>query len=228
DAGSRVDDRPVAGLSRRGRVRGQCDDPGTICAHGVRSWWSISRQGYLPSRMLGYALALFAFVRGEEDPSWSAYLRADAGAALDSGLRSLREGGHCLFHPDTAGHARAPLTPFDAVERLQSDTPSICLSTLWEIQERPLTNPECQEAVAACLDHQDSDIAADAARTLAFFGAAAAPALPRLREALRSGAPSVRASAAHALGALGLEREEIVPDLCCVVGEGNRDVQLEV
>jgi hypothetical protein len=36
---------------------------------GNISWWQIGRQGYLPSRVFGYAFALFAFFRGEAKPS---------------------------------------------------------------------------------------------------------------------------------------------------------------
>ena len=64
---------------------------------GGWSWWRIERQGYLPSRMVGYALALFAFVRGEERPEWTGHLRLDAAAALRAGLNYLRRTDDSLF-----------------------------------------------------------------------------------------------------------------------------------
>lgn len=38
---------------------------------GTYHSWSISRRGYLNSITLGYALALFAFGRGEDRPAWA-------------------------------------------------------------------------------------------------------------------------------------------------------------
>jgi hypothetical protein len=39
-----------------------------------REGWSFSRHGYLPEEVYGYALALFAKERGENNPPWSAHL----------------------------------------------------------------------------------------------------------------------------------------------------------
>lgn len=36
--------------------------------------WSISRSGYLPESVWGYALARFAHARGEKDPAWARHL----------------------------------------------------------------------------------------------------------------------------------------------------------
>jgi hypothetical protein len=51
--------------------------------------WTFSRQGYLNSLLLGYALAVFAYVRGEDRPSWAVHLRTDAAVTLRSGLAYL-------------------------------------------------------------------------------------------------------------------------------------------
>ncbi|HVN93152.1 MAG TPA: hypothetical protein VMT38_05630 [Terracidiphilus sp.] len=39
-----------------------------------REGWSVSRLGYLPEEVYGYALALFAKERGEINPKWTAHL----------------------------------------------------------------------------------------------------------------------------------------------------------
>jgi hypothetical protein len=39
-----------------------------------REGWSVSRLGYLPEEVYGYALALFAKEREESDPNWAAHL----------------------------------------------------------------------------------------------------------------------------------------------------------
>jgi tetratricopeptide (TPR) repeat protein len=60
--------------------------------------WSVARKGYLTARLFGYALALFAWYRGERSPGWVRHLRLDAGDSLKKGLRFLE-------------HVRAPTTP---------------------------------------------------------------------------------------------------------------------
>src|SRR5262249_7891588 len=40
-------------------------------------WWSIGKQGYLPARQFGYAMALFTFLRDDRDVTWAKHLRLD-------------------------------------------------------------------------------------------------------------------------------------------------------
>jgi len=51
--------------------------------------WQIGRQGYLTQCVLGYALAFFAWLRGESDPAWAKYLRPDVRSPFRNGLRFL-------------------------------------------------------------------------------------------------------------------------------------------
>jgi tetratricopeptide (TPR) repeat protein len=59
-------------------------------SYGNWSHWSISRTGYLVDAVLGYALALFAFVRDEMSPSWARFLRPDIRSLLGSSLAFLQ------------------------------------------------------------------------------------------------------------------------------------------
>jgi len=61
--------------------------------HGRYSYTRSSRLGYLTEPMYGYALALYAWQRGETSPSWARYLDANPRAFLRRGLRYLAEGG---------------------------------------------------------------------------------------------------------------------------------------
>jgi hypothetical protein len=45
-----------------------------------RRGWSMSRLGYLPETVFGYALACFAKVRGELEPAWAGYLSTNLSA----------------------------------------------------------------------------------------------------------------------------------------------------
>lgn len=56
-------------------------------AHG----WEASRQGYLSEEMYGYALACFAWMRGEEKPEWSKYLTLNIRTYFKRGLKYLQD-----------------------------------------------------------------------------------------------------------------------------------------
>lgn len=63
--------------------------------------WSISRLGYLDQPQVGYALALWARLRGEGNPPWSRHLCADVRAYLKRGLRWLARNGDAVLDPET-------------------------------------------------------------------------------------------------------------------------------
>jgi hypothetical protein len=194
---------------------------------GVRYWWRIGRQGYLPSRVLGYGLALFAFLRGEDQPEWAAHLRLDAAAALHGGLRYLHKTGDTLCHPDSLRRPLSPASLSELMSRLHEGTPSARLGALWDLQERGPAAAEAVPAVTRCLQDHDPHLAGEAARTLAAIGPAAAPALPQLLEVLHQGVPSTRAAAAQALGTLGLQPERVAPELCPLLGAAEHGVVYE-
>jgi hypothetical protein len=56
---------------------------------GQYSYTRSSRLGYLTEPMYGYALALYAWRRGEADPSWARYLDTNPRACLRQGVRYL-------------------------------------------------------------------------------------------------------------------------------------------
>jgi hypothetical protein len=67
---------------------------------GQVSGWSMGRRGYLSMPMYGYALALFAWARGEQNPLWAKQLRADVQSAFRKGKRFLAETKDSLFQPE--------------------------------------------------------------------------------------------------------------------------------
>ena len=66
---------------------------------GQFSGWDMSKRGYLTMPMYGYALALFAWVRGEENPDWCKELRGHVRVASKEGMRFLLEIGDSQFKP---------------------------------------------------------------------------------------------------------------------------------
>ncbi|MDQ3755366.1 MAG: hypothetical protein M3371_11625 [Acidobacteriota bacterium] len=59
--------------------------------------WQAERSGYLTEAMFGYALALFAWARGEQKPSWPKYLKGNVAAYFKSGHKYLEKTGDTLL-----------------------------------------------------------------------------------------------------------------------------------
>lgn len=77
-----------------------------VSGHGGGwEWWSVSRQGYLTAPMFGYALALFAWLRGEQRPPWARLLRPDVRSPFRKSLAYLNKTG------DSTLTRRGPLRP---------------------------------------------------------------------------------------------------------------------
>jgi hypothetical protein len=190
----------------------------------TRTWssWQIQRPWYLPSRMLGYALALFAVMRRERKPAWARFLCPDARNVFQAALRWLHDSDDWLFHPDTIHQGYRPPTAHEATERLRNGSPTVRLATLWEISRHGLQSPALLAAVAGCLNDPDPAIPGEAARALAVFGPAAEAAVPGLIQALKAANDATRAGAAYALGALGLQPDVVVPELRFLLGLGGR------
>lgn len=55
--------------------------------------WQTERRGYMTEEMFGYALGLFAWVRGETNPGWSKYLKGNVSAYFKSGHKYLEKVG---------------------------------------------------------------------------------------------------------------------------------------
>jgi hypothetical protein len=184
--------------------------------------WSVSRQGYLNSLALGYALAVFAHVRGEAKPAWAAHLRTDAAVTFKAGLRYLTRTGDTLFPPD-APAAHRPTTD-DLLDGLVHQSPSVRLNALWEVKERTPLTPLFLPAVRACLADADEDVVCEAVRVLGAFGAAAVADAPRLIEAAWYGRPDVRVAALETLGRVRPDPVHTVPALAKVLTDLDPDV----
>ena len=55
--------------------------------------WQAQRRGYLDEEMFGYALALFALMRGERNPAWSKYLEGSVSTYFKNGQEYLDKTG---------------------------------------------------------------------------------------------------------------------------------------
>lgn len=55
--------------------------------------WQAERRGYMSEEMFGYALALFARLRGEDKPAWSKHLEGNVSAYFKSAHKYLEKTG---------------------------------------------------------------------------------------------------------------------------------------
>lgn len=65
------------------------------------SGWQISGQGYLGEPMYAYALALYAWARGEARPRWLRHVRPNVRSALKEALRYLVKTDDTSFNPES-------------------------------------------------------------------------------------------------------------------------------
>ena len=70
---------------------------------GVNESWSIRKLGYLSQPRTGYALAVFAQLRGENDPPWERELCADVRLVCRKARRWLKQEGRDPLAPDASG-----------------------------------------------------------------------------------------------------------------------------
>jgi hypothetical protein len=179
---------------------------------GGMAYFSIGKQGYIGSFLLGYALALFAYVRGEKKPAWPSHLRADARKTFWSGLRYLQQSGDSLFHPDTAREGYRRPTPSELAERLAHPSPTFRLAGLWELKRTGDSTPDLVAAVARCLRDREPRVRAVAAAVAPVFGPTAGELVPLLVDLLQCD-PVVAPNAGFALAHLRAEPRLVVSEL---------------
>lgn len=192
---------------------------------GHISWWSIRRRGYLNSCVIGYALALFAWLREERNPEWAKFLRLDAAHTFAAGLRYLEATGDSLFASDTAAARDRPTAWHALLDQIEGKSPSACVAGLWELARRE-HNPrgdleQAVELVRLRLADRSAAIRAEAARALAALGPAAEPAIDDLIQRLDDTDEDVQVAAVYALGRLTLQPETVLPHLAEVLENGN-------
>jgi hypothetical protein len=180
---------------------------------GHGSSCSPRKLGYLPARMMGYGLALLAWLRDEDSPPWAEDLRGDAGDALRSSLRYLWKTDDSLFSPESVHRPHARPSLDDLLRRLTAGSDSARIAALWELGHRGPLPADAVTAIGDLLAHRQPGARAEAARALAIAGPAAETMLPELIATLDDRQEEVRAAAAYALGQLRSQAESVVPQL---------------
>jgi HEAT repeat protein len=163
--------------------------------------------------MLGYAMALHAWVCGDPTPGWIDDLRHDAADACSKGLAYLRSTEDSLLRPDNL-HSRPPeLSTRHLLHAVEHGSPSETVAALWSLAGRDREADEIAPAVVRRLNDRRPGIRAEAARTLARLGRGGEAAVPVLLDRLSDPELEVRVSAAYALGRFHLQPELAVMEL---------------
>ena len=87
-------------------------------SYGQWHYTSMKRQGYLPPPVLGYGLALYAWLREETSPSWVRYVRADVCEPMRKALAYLGSSGAPALGLDGNPPLDPPELSQDLLERL--------------------------------------------------------------------------------------------------------------
>jgi hypothetical protein len=194
-------------------------------AEGLFRRRSMRRFGYLPARRVGYAMALFAWVRGETRPAWRTELRLDAQVAFARGLRYLQRTEDSVFTAETASRPHSPRATDQLLQQLVMGSPSARVAALWELRSSEHAQAAAH-AVTRCLHDSRPAIRQVAAHTLSAYGEDARPAIAPLMDLLQDAQYAVRSAAATTLGALGQELESVLPGVAELLRDPDREVVL--
>jgi hypothetical protein len=175
----------------------------TMTREGAYSSWWIGKHGYLSERLYGYALAVFAYARGEEAPDWAEHLRLNVRDVFTKGLDYLQKTSDTQFRAldDGAGELPPAERLARAVAALGSPSSGARLAALGDIKELKLEGAPALAALITTLGDADPFLQTEAAVVLGELGALAGPAVPALIDGCeqRRNEP-LRLAAVRALG----------------------------
>jgi HEAT repeat protein len=181
------------------------------------------RHGYSFEREFAYALAVFAWLRGERKPGWAAHLNPSPRRVFEEGLAYLEKSGDCLVGRDEFPRIddRLVQTPLqELTEALHSPSPGRRLTSLWELQRWPALVAGAASAIAPLLNDRDVDVRREAAIALGLAGPDSAAACAALLDAaLGEPAVGVRATVAGSLGRLAAPSPDCAPTLLRLLGD---------
>ena len=177
------------------------------------SYFQISRQGYLPSHFVAYALALFAHARREDKPAWARSLRPDAARPLKQGLAYLKKTGDTLFGPGIEFGPTTPPTESEMLDRLAHGSPTVRAKTIDDLLSLESAPAGLGPAVARCLRDRDPHVQTLAAWLVPRFAERPDAIVPDLIWCLSSESDAVRNAAVEALAAVGAPDRLVMPEL---------------
>jgi HEAT repeat protein len=191
--------------------------------------WQIGARGYLSERSFGYALALFAWMRGESGAAWEEHLRPHVRAVMRDSLTYLLKTGDVCSDPTKAGAGipwPSERNEAEIFADLQSAHSGVRLAALLDLRAVGKPSAEAIRLLARILGDKDEFVRAEAALVLAHTGPSGEPAVPALaRVALDDPKLTVRLHAMMALAEIGARPEDIVPTALYLLNDSDARVR---
>lgn len=178
-------------------------------------WWNAASLGGLDDTAHGYALALFAWLRGEGKPTWASRLHPEVRRHLQASLKYLAKTGDALVQPQ--GEPRTPAALSDgALEKwLGTGTASARINALWAVHACGQPCAAVVAAVHANVGHDHRGVREHALWTIRGAGFGETASVPFLLDGLVDTSDSVRVAAVAALAVscaeAGVLQEELLP-----------------
>jgi hypothetical protein len=195
---------------------------------GHRYSWSISRSGYLSERMYGYALAVFAWARGEEEPAWLEHLRPNVRAVCRKGLDYLVRTRDTQFRTEeepSRGSEAERLTRW--IADLQSPSSGARLAALWALRDLGDRAATALPQLIERLQDSDASLRTEAAEVIGGLGPAAEAAVPALLDASLQDEDDLVVAAVGALGKVGRRADVVVPTLVHLLGSTRPNLRVQ-
>jgi HEAT repeat protein len=191
--------------------------------------WQIGARGYLSERSFGYALAIWAWMRGENGAEWEVHLRPNVRAVMRDALTYLSKTGDVCSNPTKANVEACwfgERGEAELVADLQSPHSGVRLAALWDMPAVEKLSAEAILLLAKTLGDKDEFVRAEAALVLSKTGPSGEPAVPALAQAaLEDSKLTVRLYAMMALAEIGAHSEQIVPTALYLLKDSDGQVR---
>jgi HEAT repeat protein len=191
--------------------------------------WQIGARGYLSERSFGYALAIWAWMRGENGVEWEVHLRPNVRAVMRDALAYLSKTGDVCSNPTKASVAACwfgERVEAELVADLQSPHSGVRLAALWDMRAVDELSAEAILLLAKTLGDTNEFVRAEAALMLSKTGPSGEPAVPALAQAaLEDSTLTVRLHAMMALAEIGACSDQIVPTALYLLQDSDGQVR---
>jgi len=188
----------------------------------------LSSSGYMSELIYAYALALFAWARGETKPSWAGHLRPNVRASMKQALRFLAKTNDSLIGPDgyvRVGYEHDGQGTGALIAALRSSSSSRRLAGVRELRQRQVSPTDVVEPMIDLLTDPDLSVLDEAAYLLGSFGKHSEAAVPALLGLAYSQDSDLRVIALATLGEIGANAEQVVPVLEAALDDPDKAVR---
>lgn len=182
---------------------------------GSLEWWKSAHLGGLDDAANGYALGLFAWLRGEAKPAWAAGLHPEVRRHLQAALKYLGKSGDALVQPQGMHRSPEALSDGQLVEWIQTGSPSTRINALWTVAARGQPGVALAAAVLANVGHDERGVREQALWTIRGTELEEGAAVPVILDGLVDTSEAVRVAAVAALAKTcsdaAVLQEELLP-----------------